>query len=191
MKPEYAEYCREEKIGNPGSFNTYYVKYCKEKVIKEFKSVKFYLPKAYNGEKSEKIELNYKDLFVKCPGFDNVYCFQIIFGSMSSAWILGKPLFKKHQMIFDQEKKVVGFYKEMGEYDIQENVSKGNFGRSLPWILVGILVLCLAVLGTIFYKKLPFIKRKKIANELEDDFVYELAVKKNEEENDKNKIFNS
>ena len=110
---------------------------------------------------------------------------------MSSAWILGKPLFKKHQMIFDQEKKVVGFYKEMGEYDILENVSKGNFGRSLPWILVGILVLCLAILGTIFYKKLPFIKRKKIANELEDDFVYELAVKKNQEENDKNKIFNS
>ena len=191
LKPEYAEYCREEKIGNPGSFNTYYVKYCKEKVIKEFKSVKFYLPKAYNGEKSEKIELNYKDLFVKCPGFDNVYCFQIIFGSMSSAWILGKPLFKKHQMIFDQEKKVVGFYKEIGEYDIQENVSKGNFGHSLPWILVGILVLCLAILGTIFYKKLPFIKRKKIANELEDDFVYELAVKKNQEENEKNKIFNS
>ena len=101
-------------------------------------------------------------------------------------------------MIFDQEKKVVGFYKEMGEYDIQENVSKGNFGHSLPWILVGILVLCLAILvlclailGTIFYKKLPFIKRKKIANELEDDFVYELAVKKNQEENDKNKIFNS
>ena len=90
-----------------------------------------------------------------------------------------------------KKKKVVGFYKEIGEYDIQENVSKGNFGRSLPWILVGILVLCLAILGTIFYKKLPFIKRKKIANELEDDFVYELAVKKNQEENDKNKIFNS
>jgi len=188
LKPEFAEYCREEKIS---SYYTYYIKYCKEKVIKEFKNVKFYLPKAYDSEKPNIIEFTYEDLFVKCPGYDDVYCFQIIFGSMSSGWIFGKPLFKKYQMVFDQEKKIFGFYKEIGEYEVKQNVSKGNLGRSLPWIFVGILLICLVVLGTFIYKKLPFIKRKKIANELEDDFVYELASKKKIAENNKNKLFNS
>ena len=185
MKPEIAEYCREEQV------NSYYVKYCKEKVIKEFKSVIFYLTKAYNSDKSDIIELNYNDLFVKCPGYENVYCFQIIFGSMYSAWILGKPLFKKYPMVFDQEKKIFGFYKEMGEYDFEEKIDNGNTGRSLPWILVGFLLVCVIILGTLFYKKLPFKKKRKIANELEDEFVYELAVKKNNEEIDKNKLINS
>ena len=188
LKPEFAEYCREEKIS---SYYTYYIKYCKEKVIKEFKNVKFYLPKAYDNEKPNIIEFTYEDLFVKCPGYDDVYCFQIIFGSMSSGWIFGKPLFKKYQMVFDQEKKIFGFYKEIGEYEVKQNVSKGNLGRSLPWIFVGILLICLVVLGTFISKKLPFIKRKKIANELEDDFVYELASKKKIAENNKNKLFNS
>ena len=127
LKPGIAEYCKEEKI------NSYYIKYCKEKVIKEFKSLSFHLPKMYNGESNDIIEFNYQDLFIKCPGYDDTYCFQIVFGSMYSSWILGKPLFRKHNMVFDQE--------------------------------------------------------KKIANELEDEFVYELSVKKNNEEDGKNKIF--
>ena len=184
LKPEFAEYCREEKV------NSYYIKYCQEKVIKEFKSVNFYLPRAYNSDKSDIIELNYKDLFIKCPGFDNVYCFQIVFGSFSSSWILGKPLFKKYNLVFDQEKKIFGFYKEQGNYELEQKISKekSNFGRSLPWIIVGFLLICLAVLGFLFYKKWPFNKRKKIANELEDEFVYELAVKKNNDENKKELI---
>ena len=185
MKPEYAEYCREEKI------NYHYIKYCKENVIKEFKNITFYLPKAYNSEKSDVIILNYKDLFVKCPGYDNVYCFQIVFSAMSSAWILGKPLFKKYPIVFDQEKKIFGFYKETGEYNYEQKNGIGNFGKSIPWILVGFLLIVVVILGFLFYKKFPFNKRKKIANELEDEFVYELAVKKHGDENGKNKLYNS
>ena len=186
MKPEFAEYCREEKL------NSYYIKYCKEKVIKEFKSVNFYLPRAYNSDKSDKIELNYEDLFIRCPGFDNVYCFQIVFGSYSTTWILGKPLFKKYNLVFDQKKKIFGFYKEKGDYEYEtiNSNEKSNFGRTVPWIIVIFLLICLAVLGFLFYKKFPFNKRKKIANELEDEFVYELAVKKNNDEN-KNELINS
>ena len=36
-----------------------------------------------------------------------------------------------------------------------------------------ILSLCVIVLGIILYKVLPMIKRKKKANELDEDFVYE------------------
>ena len=184
LKPGIAEYCKEEKI------NSYYIKYCKEKVIKEFKSLSFHLPKMYNGESKDIIEFNYQDLFVKCPGYDDTYCFQIVFGSMYSSWILGKPLFRKYNMVFDQEKKIVGFYKEIGEYDYQQKIGNNKkSGHYLPWILVVILFGCLIFVGILFYKKLPFNKRKKIANELEDEFVYELSVKKNNEEDGKNKIF--
>ena len=137
------------------------------------------------------IILNYKDLFVKCPGYDNVYCFQIVFSAMSSAWILGKPLFKKYPIVFDQEKKIFGFYKETGEYNYEQKNGIGNFGKSIPWILVGFLLIVVVILGFLFYKKFPFNKRKKIANELEDEFVYELAVKKHGDENGKNKLYNS
>jgi hypothetical protein len=184
LKPEFVDYCKEEKV------NTYYVKYCKENVIKEFKNIIFDLPKPYNSDKGDKIEFNYKDLFVKCPGNNDYYCFQIVFGSMSSAWILGKPLFKKYQMVFDQEKKIFGFYKEIGEYEYEEKKSNGNSGRSIPWIIIAILLIIIGFLGFLFYRKFQLNKRKKIANELQDDFVYELSVKKNNDEN-KNQLFNS
>ena len=179
------DYCREEQV------NSYYIKYCKEKVIKEFKPLSFHFPKTYNSKSNDIIELNYQDLFVKCPGYEDIYCFQIIFGGMFSAWILGKPLFRKYNMVFDQEKKIVGFYKETGEYDYQQKINKEKSGNILPWILVGFLLVCLIFVGIFFYKKLTSNKRKKIANELEDEFIYELAVKKNNEEDDKNKLFKS
>ena len=100
LKEEIAPYCKEEKM------NSYYIKSCEEKVIKEFKSVSFYFPRPYNSDKGDKIEFNYQDLFIKCPGNNNLFCFQIIFGREYSTWILGKPLFKKYNMVFDQEKKI-------------------------------------------------------------------------------------
>ena len=177
LKPEIAQYCKEKKV------NSFYIKTCEEKVIKEFKPISFNFPRPYNSDKTDKIEFNYQDLFIKCPGYDNLYCFQIVFGREHSAWILGKPLFKKYNMVFDQEKKIVGFYKEIGEYQYEEKNENGKKGSSIPWIIVVILLVCLFILGFAFYKKLPFIKRKKIANELDDEFVYELAVKKNKSEN--------
>jgi hypothetical protein len=181
---DIAPYCKEEKI------NSYYIKYCEEKVIKEFKPISFDLPRPYNSDKNDKIEFNYQDLFLKCPDNTNYYCFQIVFGSMYSTWILGKPLFKKYNMVFDKEKKIVGFYKEIGEYTYEEKNENQKTRNSVPWIIVLILLICLIGLGFAFYKKLPFIKRKKFANELDDEFVYELAVKKNNGEN-KEQLINS
>ena len=80
---------------------------------------------------------------------------------MSSAWILGKPLFKKCQMVFDQEKKIFGFYKEIGEYEYEEKKSNGNSGRSIPWIIIVILLIIISILGFLFYRKFQLNKRKK------------------------------
>ena len=105
-------------------------------------------------------------------------------------------------MVFDQEKKIVGFYKETGVYEYDEKKGNNNTGskNTLPWILVWILFFGLIILGVLFYKKvINGLRRKKIANELEDDFVYELSVKKNsndivndnEDDNNKKKLFNA
>ena len=186
-KEENIKSCFEEEIKD-----SYHIKYCKKDVIKNFKSLNFFLPKPYSTNIEQKFEFNYEDLFIKCPFSDNnddFYCFQIVFKGIYTNWILGKPLFKKYQMVFDQEKKIIGFYKETGVYEYDElDQNKKEGKNTLPWILVWILFFGLIILGFLFYKKvINGIRRKKIANELEDDFVYELSVKKHNENDDENK----
>ena len=71
LKPEFADYCREEQV------NSYYIKYCKEKVIKEFKPLSFHFPKTYNSKSNDIIELNVQDMmiFIVSKSF-SVECFQ-------------------------------------------------------------------------------------------------------------------
>jgi flagellar biosynthesis/type III secretory pathway M-ring protein FliF/YscJ len=93
-------------------------------------------------------------------------------------------------MAFDQNKRIFGFYTQTGEYDTKDNTNKEN-GQSLAlsWILVIILSIILIGLGIAFYKLLPYIKRRKRANELEDEYDYPNTEapnndQKNEEKND-------
>ena len=188
--PEYSKYCKEEKV------DIYYVKYCEEKVIKEFKNISSHFPNKFNTyNESNALEFDYKDLFVKSPVDNNLYLFQIIFPDNTYfKWKLGRPVFKKYQMAFDQNKRIFGFYTQTGEYDINDNTKKKN-GQSLPfsWILVIILSIILIGLGIAFYKLLPYIKRRKKANELEDEYDYPNTEahnndQKNEEKNNKRSL---
>ena len=128
------------------------------------------------------LEFDYKDLFVKAPGDNNLYYFQIVFKDGFDNWKLGRPLFKKYPTIFDQDKKIFGFYKEKGEYNIEENDTNGG-GLSLAWIMVIILAICLIVLGFAFVKVLPYIKRNKRANELDDEYDYVTGISMKKEDN--------
>ena len=183
---KFSDYCKEEKI------DIYTVKYCKEKAIKEFKNLVFILSNTHNDlNKSNKIEFDYKDLFIKDSKNNDLYYFQIVFEDYNFKWVFGRPLFKKYPVIFDQDKKIIGFYTETGEYDVDISINKSNNSSmklSLSWILVIILSICIIILGIIFYLKFPYIKRKKKANELNDNFDYEPA-SDNNKENEKNKLF--
>lgn len=181
-KEEYAIYCKEEKI------DSYFVKYCQEKVIKDFQNISFVLSNEYNSYNiSNRLIFDYKDLFIKAPGDNNLYYFQIVFQEGFFKWWLGRPLFKKYPAVFDQDKHIFGFYLETGEYDYNDdNNSKnenetenknqvpneGKGGLSLAWIMVIILSICLVILAIVIYKLLPYIKRKKKANELDEDYEY-------------------
>lgn len=165
------EHCYQETVNN------YIVIYCEESIIKNFKNISFVLPRDKNleGEIHEFI-FDYKDLFIKLPGNTNYYCFQIVFQNGYYNWKLGLPLFKKYHIIFDRENKIFGFYNETGEYEY-ENDSDNDSNSSqkkfpVSWIIVIILSLLLIGLGIAFYLIFPKIRRKKKANEMDDDYEY-------------------
>ena len=108
------------------------------------------------------------------------YYFQIIFKSdgLYYNWVFGKPLFKKYQMVFDQDKKTYGFYLQLNnninnKETIIEN-NKTTTSTKISWILV--VVLFLVSLGLLYalHKLLPKLPRKLKANELEENFSYEV-----------------
>ena len=183
---KYLDSCKEKNIG------FYTVKYCKEKVIKEFNNLTFILANEYaDSNSTNKIEFDYKDLFVKAPGDNDFYYFQIVFMPGNYRWLFGRPVFKKYPVVFDQDKRIIGFYTQTGEYEVQNIGDKNDEKTSFPisWILVILLSIILIILGITFYLKLPYLKRKKKANELDDDFDYQPA-SENKNENEKNKLFN-
>ena len=93
--------CFENKI--EGKIIFYYT--CNNNVnISQLESIKFYIESIdFN------FELTYKDLFYE---FNNTFYFLVIFkgAKKNPNWVLGKPLLKKYQFVFDQRNKIIGFY---------------------------------------------------------------------------------
>ena len=174
-------YCNEELIGD------YYIKYCQKKAIKNLKNLSFNLASLQN-EKVNKLEFNYNDLFIKPNKNEDRYYFQIVFKSGYYQWTLGRPMFKKYPMVFDQNKKIFGFYENKKENESDDNK------LSLAWILVIILIVilsCIIAFGVICYFKIKSEKRKKRAAELIDDnYEYKPAQDNNNNQgDDKNKLY--
>ena len=152
---KYEKYCKEEMV------EQVYVKYCEKKVIKEFQKISFGFTTAYN-DNLNLMELDYNDLFIKSEKNKNIYYFQIVFKSGYDDWLLGRPFFKKYPMIFDQNKKIFGFY--------LKDKNDGNFNKA--WIIVillSIFLIGIIIFGIVFYIKYISNKRKQKANELIDD----------------------
>ena len=167
--PKFAKYCKEEII------EEHYVKSCDKKIIKEFQPIKFCFTTVYN-DNINIIEFDYNDLFIKSESNKDIYYFQIVFKGGYYNWLLGRPLFKKYPMIFDQNKKIFGFYSKTGE-----EKDKGESNKA--WIIVIILIIiliCIIIFGIVFYIRNISNKRKQKANELIDDnYDYEPASENN------------
>jgi hypothetical protein len=109
-------------------------------------------------------ELNYtftldsNDLFVKELG--KYYFLVYFYDKGENTWIFGKPFFKKYQLIFDHDKKMIGFYNGY--------TKKSNLRLFLIIIfLIIILILSIFVVHIIKQKR-----RKRRLNEIEDDYDY-------------------
>ena len=172
---KYNKSCFQDKVGE------YFVKYCSKDVIENFQNLYFYLDKQYLKEnQTNYIEFSYKDLFIKSSFDEEIYLFQMIFADNSYRWILGRPLFKKYTTVFDQDKKIFGFYTETNEYNTDNNNNNRDNNKNYilkDWlyliiILAAVFFTFCIILVIVLCKRYPFGKRKIKANELDDDYEY-------------------
>ena len=103
-------------------------------------------------------ELNYKDLFILK---DNIYYCLIIFDNSNKMvnWRMGKPFFKKYQLSFESDRKLIVFY-----------IRKKRI--NILWIIIIFLIIVIIVLIILMIRKYLNMPRKIRANELNDDFEY-------------------
>ena len=104
----------------------------------------------------------------------------MIFADNSYRWILGRPLFKKYTTVFDQDKKIFGFYTETNEYNTDNNNNNRDNNKNYilkDWlyliiILAAVFFTFCIILVIVLCKRYPLGKRKIRANELDDDYEY-------------------
>lgn len=175
--------CEEKKVPNKSNFN--YIECSNNKElfdIKKFPNIYF---ESYELNKT--FELTHEDLFV-LDEETNKYIFLIVFPNnyVGTEWGLGIPFLRKYQFTFNEDKKVIGFYNDENKININNNDGKDK--KIGLYILFGFLFLLfcglLITLGMFIHKYFYGEKRKKKANELDDDFTYET----NKNNNSDNKI---
>ena len=160
--------------------STFYISYyCKPEVnLSKIRNLYIYVK-----DLDYTFEFNYKDLFYKSPDGNNFFLiyFNLEDESEESSgffWTFGEPLFKKYNLIFNQDIKRIGLYKNQINYisgNDDTNSEVKSFWERNKWyiILITILfVVCggLTLMIFLYMKVLP--KRKMKANELDDDFEY-------------------
>ena len=138
-------------------------------------------------------ELNYNftldknDLFIEHN--DKKY-FLVVFRGTSNEqrWVLGKPFIKKYNFAFDHDNKVILFYENKNE----PNEEEGN--KIWLYILIVLLGIFVLGLGIFIGRKLFGKKKKKKANEMEDntndEYTASINPDNNNEENDPNLNYN-
>ena len=119
-------------------------------------------------------ELTYKDLFIEKE--DKYYLLMISDPQFQkNQWILGNTFMRKYQFVFNLESKEIGFYnpnfeKKKGGKETPKDSSK------LVLYIVLAVALVIIIVGIGIFIKMKFYpsgKKKKRANELDDDFEYE------------------
>ena len=184
-------------IGTKGYFNevnkTFFNKYFDENICKvEQSSNKKYEYVSCSKEKfsfndfpkltfvhkllENKFNLTGNDLFVLDPK-TNKYMFLIIFRSSSSTniWEFGSPFLKKYQFVFNEDKKKMGYYVS-NITDSEEKEDPQNSKKSyviIICVLVFIIICIFGVLAFLIKKGIIQLPRKRRANELEEDILYE------------------
>jgi hypothetical protein len=149
--------CSKESFNIENKTIIYFV--CDKNVkINEMKELKFIERRHLNVE----FIFTYKDLFYK---YKNKIYYLIVF-SDDNNWILGKPFFKKYQLIFDKDKKTIGYYK------IYEKGLRGTiFYNKLFYVIIFLLIIIMILIYKIFFKK-NFVFKKIRANELKENYEY-------------------
>ena len=171
----------EQNICFEKSFYTDIV-YCKkqyfgQKAIEKFPKLEF-----YENHLNYTFEFTGNDLFFEKDGY---YYFMIGFGI---SWNFGISFFKKYPLIFNHDTRAIYYYNENKN---QEKNEGGNSFRIDEKVIIGIAVgVIFLIVGLIVGKYLLSNKRKKKANELDDDYDYNQQNEKEIKLNKEEKIIN-
>ena len=95
--------------------------------------------------------------------FEGRKYFLVLFQNYGEVWYLGKPFFKKYQIVFDQDSSVFGFY--------NENIIKSSYYNYNWIIIIFLIIIILGLIGYIFNYFLKTPRRKRV-NELLEEIDY-------------------
>ena len=164
----------KEYITNTGFISDFIIISCDENYklkLEEFPILTFYM----NSENFI-FEFTYEDLFTN---INNKLYFLVVFETKNVIWHLGIPFFSKYTFVYNGEAKTIGFYKEIKNKEIQnKNQSnekkeiKSNIVKIIIFLILFIIFIALVSFISYFYGKNNNKKRKKIANELDDNYEY-------------------
>ena len=157
--------------------------YCKnEKEVKE-ELKKIILPiQFYSNELDYIFEITIDDLLKESGEYIFI---KLLFNKIGGGCVLGRPFSLKYKFIFNPDTKGVSFYPKF-------KTKKGleiNWNNVLKVLLIVGLCIIFAILGIIIGKKLYGMKRKKRANEMNDDDYEYFSESKKENENENNENY--
>ena len=121
---------------------------------------------------------SYKDLFIEDKE-NNKYIFLILKREYFLDWVLGTVFLRKFQLVFDEDSRKIGFYRQFHENNNNENINESITKIVVIIFLIIIFSVLLIIFGMVI-QKICFKERKKRANELKDNFEY---ISENNDEN--------
>ena len=173
-----------ENICHPFVDDTIYTFYCDKTDNFNINNLKDF-PTLYfeHYEFNYTFEFSYKELFAE---IDNKYIFLIanVDDGQIDEWFLGRAFLNKYQFFFNPDTKVIGFYnpnilvEKINDEDDNIKKDKNNDSNILSKYLIYVLILSfllfISIIFGIFYacKSCNNNKKRKRANELDDEFEY-------------------
>ena len=167
--------CFKQHIDYPYVPDTFF--YCKSEL---FKNNMKYFPtlKFYQYEYNFTFELTYKDLFVEK---NDKIILLIFFEQRRFDWRLGKPFLRKYSFLFNQDTKMIGFYKNQNNRNnINELKSDSQWKLILTFFLAFFASILLIFFGILIG---IYLFRKKRKNKYIIDEDYDYTTKIDEEIN--------
>ena len=149
-------------MGQYRIIESFYYYYCNKDVdLSNFPNLNFEI-KSFDYN----MTLTYKELF-KLVNDKYIFLVLIPDSTSYSYWILGEPFFRKNQLIFNTDNKVIGFYHGKG------NKKSGFFSffyNRTFWIIMvilafGVIIFLIRYIYIVYNKK----AKRQLANELIED----------------------
>ena len=167
--------CFSESVIDEKYNYEYHVYYCDKKLTENI--IKNNFPTLYFEIKifNKTFELTYKDLFREKNG--KLY-FLVYFKkndySFGNYFLMGKLFLKKYFFTFNQDMKMIGYYKEE-ELNDEKNDNNSIFTSVNNTYLIIIMIILIIIFGVVgfFLGKIVYDKvRKKRINEVDDNYDY-------------------